>query len=142
MRKGEQVFGAEGTKWRRKAVKTPTPTTGDLAWASNGRRRERLRQRADPTGRNQRRQECASLQYNWHALMLQGDQGSRKPTGITSEHGHSLHRLRHKLYLLSGDALDCYETTKKICRTEYEAGTRSKEDIRPMMMRNIRQTFL
>ena len=47
VRKGEQVFGAEGTKWRRKAVKTPTPTTGDLAWASNGRRRERLRQ-ADP----------------------------------------------------------------------------------------------
>jgi len=53
------------------------------------------------------------LQYNWHALMIQGNQSSRKPTGIASERGHSLHRLRHKFYLLSGDVLDCYETTKE-----------------------------
>jgi hypothetical protein len=62
---------------------------------------------------------------------------------ITSEHRHSLHRLRRKLYLLSGDVVDCYETTikEKYAEGRDEAGTRSK-DIRPMVMRNIRQTFL
>jgi hypothetical protein len=92
-----------------------------------GARLQRLRRRQQVTcmgvkwngyGSEQVASQLETQDGSWHALMIQGKQRSRKQTGITSEHGHSLHRVRCKLYLLSGDVCmvdchDCHETTTK-----------------------------